>query len=53
MYGGMLGLRADITIASSYLLARMAAISARYSFKRRQFGDESGEEETRVILYQS
>lgn len=53
MYGGMLGLRADICLVSSYLLVRMAGIAARYSFKRRQFGNDQESEETRVILYQS
>lgn len=53
MYGGMLGLRSDICIISAYHLARMAALGARYSFKRRQFGHDDKDEETRVILYQT
>jgi hypothetical protein len=40
MYGGMLALRADICISSAYLLNRMAGVATRYSFKRRQFGND-------------
>lgn len=52
MYGGMLGLRTHICGTSAFLIAKIAGIAARYSFKRRQFGHDQNDEETTVILYQ-
>lgn len=51
-YGGMLRIRSGLCIGSFYILAKMASIATRYSFKRRQFGGESGDDESRVMMYQ-
>lgn len=53
-YGGMLNLRAQMVGGAHRLVGQMGTITARYSFKRRQFTGRDGEAypEALVIQYQ-